>query len=300
MKYNCFFILVIILTFYSSCFDKSYKLSKPVEIETTPVVQCLFTNGQPFKILVSKTLNLLDPNDVDTLEVDSITISGSDSKTYKVTKKSKYLYESNNCPEIGNYYSICVYTKKYELITAQSYIPAENPEIDSLYYVSSKKNYNLIFEEIKNIPNYYEIITIPIVNTPQDSALVFGDNSNHSFYRNISSDAPIYKKENFKDYLQKQFLLFSDKGYENQTIEFPFIIFHQHPFYVIIKNVSKEYYLFKKTVSRDIYSNGLLDMELDGFIYMTIFQQNTKIYTNINNAIGIFAGFNSKSYIKVN
>lgn len=302
MKIKLLAILFLSIQFFSSCFDTNYKLTDDVEIEALPIVQCFFTNGQPFSILVSKTRNIFNPNDVDTIRIDSIKIHSSNLKEFIFKKLNSYLYQSDSCADVGQYYTLIIYTKDYGTLKSNSYIPAENPTIDTLWYVKTTEGrnfYNLMFEEIKNIENFYEIITIPIVTNPEDSALVYGDSNNY-FYRNIASDAPIYKKENFKDYITKTFLLFSDKGFENQTITFPFSIIHKNPFYVIIKNVSKEYYLYKKSISIDVYGGGVVDSELDGLIYMTTFQQNKKIYSNIENGIGIFAGFNSKSHKRVN
>lgn len=285
-------ILIIILSimiFFTSC-------TKIVDIlypEHTPelVVNCIFTTDSLLTVQVSTTVAYNDSIENEFTKNLDIELYCNNTYVENLTNVGEGTYISSTYPEIEKTYKIIINRENAETITAKSYIP-KLPEyinfdtILSFYYNPQEEDYySLGLLSINDYPttnNYY--------------SFQLTTHTEYSTYTDIEYIDYKYTDERLKSSeIEKyglNFMLFTDKYFngENVTLNFdyeaPCTDFQ--PAYLVykFKSLSSDYY---KYINSLIIHSENQDYFNDPFYV----GQPVRVYSNIENGYGIFAGFNS-------
>lgn len=177
----------------------------------------------------------------------------------------------------GNNYELIVDVPSYNSIYAETKVPSK-VEIDSIshYPVTSNfqalERYEITFFDPPNANNYYFFYTIG------------GGNYNH-FY----SDDPLLQWNS----VQKDYIVFSDETIDGQsyTIILDHFFNSEDSVSFYLQTLSPDMYYYFKSI--DIQHN-LNDFPLENVELNIPIAQPMQVYTNMENAIGIFGAYNSE------
>lgn len=265
------------------------------------VVNCLFTPDSVFNIQVSKLQYVNDTTDATIKNAEVIiyendvffetVLFNSESKTYKSVKK----------PRPGRTYFLAVEAEGFPKAVAEDKVPdtlsidSANVYISAYYDSWEERKLDKVELYFKNTSeeNYYEIISYTDYN--YDSTF-----HTYSFPYGITSIDPVILNEGILDQTKYlPVLSFSDKLLnENAQITFmPFLQLGTQPnftpdSYTILRNISKEYYLFRKKWYKYLQTHSLVQMDgIAQLANMSFVADPTEVYTNIENGLGIFAAY---------
>lgn len=272
----------------------------PGNVETLPVVNCIFTNDSVFKVWVGTT-NEVFSYTKNILEIKEIFIEDNFNNKINLKKIDDYLYISDSVAKLGRSYNLHIETKNFGELTATSFVPSEIPTIDTAYITANifkpfdshdmlEAQLNFNFYDIPNNDNYYEIniykksLSSDSPNSPYLLKLI-----------DLYSNDIIIKNENIQNSFQCSFV-FSNKLFKNQKAQLilggDFCGNENDSIIIVLKNVTKDYYLYRKSVKQNINSFDFFSLEYISNMYFV--QKQIPIHSNINNGLGIFAGYNNK------
>lgn len=280
-------VILFFLILFSSC-------TKIVDIhfpEHTPelVVNCLFTPDSLLTLQVSTTVGFNDSIKNEFTESLDIELYCDDNYIEDLTDQGKGTYISNIYPEVEKMYKIKINRENAKTITAQSYIP-KLPEyinfdtILSFYYDPKEENFfSLGLLSINDSPTSDDYYSFQLTMSSRDF--------NNFYYIGYKYTDERLKSSEIEKY-EKSFMLFTDKYFNGQDVVLSFD-------YTAWSTDSQTYYLIYKfkTLSSDYYKyiNSLIihTENQDYFNDPFYVGQPVKVYSNIKNGYGIFAGFNS-------
>lgn len=288
-----YILFLILFVFIISC-ENSFE-NQFIETENKLVVQGIFNPDSVWYILLSHTLGLLDTSKIQVVENATVLISDEQNKYDTLLYKGEGVYFSpDNKPRINKPYKLFVEKNGYKSITSTSKIP-QPIAIDSITYITEftndpfyaymgKGKINIYFQDNANESNYYtvrisdspdsysEFITSdPAIVTEAPANLIYPDGLYHG-YGAIFSDN-----------------LFNGKSY-SLNLSFPLLYYpdttavQDSTHKVILSSISEDLYKYDKS----------WEQRKDWLGQHNPFAEPVLIYNNIENGIGIFAGF-SKS-----
>ena len=296
-------ILLICCSIFVSC-RKEFVIDYPV-IPPTLVVNCLFTNDSVFNIQIGKLQYLNDTTDAivknaevilyeDNIVFDTLNFNFSD-KTYKSLKKA----------QIGKNYSIIVKADGFPTISASDKVP-DSTHIDSAnvylaaYYDSWEEMklevVNLYFENEEEEENYYEVICYSKETYENSDSTV---SQYFKFPNFITSLDPVILNEGILDQNKYQpALIFGDRFLNSNAkiIFMPFLQLSNSLYipesYVVLRNVSKNYFLFRKKWYKYLQTNAPTQMNgIAQLSNMSFVSDPSEAFSNIENGLGIFAAY---------
>lgn len=291
-------IIVFLLAFtISSCVHKIDYLKS--DIEQIPVVNCLFQEDSIFQVYVGLSKEIFSDQST-TIPDANVYIIANSQDTFFLEKKNEYLYESTEVAHNNVEYTLVVETQQYNKITATNTIPSYKPTIDTVipdyfsvlndYEITS--NYYMTFTDNVKQDNYYELSVIwDYSNNPNTCEMCnFYTTSNLLNYENYNLDKVLY-------------LPFSDNSFDTtnliNVITYPYrqindtsgIILSGTQLIINIKSTSRDYYLYRKSLllngGYEMYANWSME-DISNMLFV---EKNIKLHTNINNGLGIFAGY---------
>ncbi|MFA6481212.1 MAG: DUF4249 domain-containing protein [Bacteroidales bacterium] len=192
---------------------------------------------------------------------------------------------SSTYPKEGSTYELTVTTDK-ETVTAKTSIPTKVliTKAESFRSAVTTADYENLTEAVITWsdpvgPNFYEL-QLDV----------------WSFYQYAPIDDPVLQQEGDLDYYPSTFV-FSDKLFEGKTYNMTLRFSGHSNTTVLLRNVSEEYYHFKKSWHRHIWlqntSMNVDKIREDYNIFPLLFQGDpVPLSSNFNNNLGIFAGFN--------
>ena len=303
MKNIYLFPILLLTVFFSSCMEEVDYLKS--NLAQKPVVNCFFSTDSTFKVYVGLTTEIFS-EESDSVPDASVIVYSEQGDTIVFNKKSKYLFESDSVAKKGVLYHLLVQSSLFDDVTAQNTIPSGIITIDTVIY--KKESYyddsqNMVFSElqvdfwdINNVDNYYEIsvqtksLLIDEIEHPLDTTYYFKKATN------FNSDNPLIEKQNdgmkYQDYLLFSDVKFSD---DNLVLNMTLNLFdlNRDKIVVIIKNVSYDYFVYRRSVVLHERSNDFGSFsEWSNMMFVT---KNIPIYGNIIGGKGVFAGYNSDS-----
>ncbi len=302
-RINIIKIVLILTAFVTNSCTKIVEIDIP-QVGQKPTLYSLVGNSTQIRVSIGKSYGIFEYVETDSLPeyVPSdilLTVNNIYSETLVYDGNCCYL--ADYVPENNDSLKIFAKIKSMnDTIFASTYIPEkilldtvsllDSAFIDEEGYLKSQITIN--FSDIPNIKNYYEVYF-----------RVKCDEGNTNDYIPVyyyNSNSPIIVNENILDY-EPQSILFSDNLFDGENVSIP--ISFDYPcfdyetgeyvaseFKVIVYflSVSKEYYLYRKT------------------LYKHIFSQNTDIwnwasepvnmYSNISGGYGVFAGYTLSKY----
>ncbi len=308
--FNLYIILFVLL--FSAC-----SLKKDIDFDTSNYEQKVIVNGL-FTINEPLTINLSLSRQIDTASLpeylDSAMVLLFENEILIDTLKKvevpvnpnliyawnhKGYYQSNSILHENKNYKITVTNKDYPLITAKSYIPQliDTPIVyikDSAKYAigsSFQELVQLSFYDDASTENYYYIT---VGQT---------DISDSAFYNQLYFDCKDISIPNSSPYLNNEthgYIYFNDELFNGQTKTLNLYVddFYLNmktwngseevvePVYVNIYCITKDYYEYVKSADEQQYifwggTNGI------------IVPDPIQVYSNINNGLGIFSGYQS-------
>lgn len=267
-----------------------------LDVEETPhelVVNCFFTEGQPFVVNVSRLAAYPDLTDRN-LEDATVSIYENDilKGTLKHTENGIYTRKSIT-PTYGNMYSIKVEVPGYPTATASDTLPQKIPIDEYLYKPRDGKNFE---------GTYYSEVAIKIMDKPGDSfytVRVLGE-----YEKEILDDNGVRKKEMYKSPIEiftndpamlsegitqndyKEFFVFNDVLFKNQqynaSVRFNFYYSDDNNIQVFLESVTENYYQYHKRL-----------LNHEHYPYEDPFKPYSPVplFSNIKGGQGIFAGY---------
>jgi hypothetical protein len=233
------------------------------------VVNSLFSPDSVWQVRVTKSRFILtNQYNFDEVEQASVTIRDSQNSIIETLlpasdQSNRLVYRGKSKPEVGKEYSIRVESVKKNNVSATSRIPLATAIISAKVspLANNKFQVSVSFSDNPKEKNFY---LLKVIN----------DNGYDLF---IDAIDPAYKN-NTRGTLG---ILFSDNLFNGKTIDFRISADSPPIKKIILVSVSEEYYQYFTT--KQLQENTQGDP----------FAQPTQIFTNIENGLGIFAGYNS-------
>lgn len=263
-----------------------------MDVELTPqllVVNCFFTNNEPFTVNVSRLAPYPDLSDRNITNARvKIFTDGIYSGTLKYVEKGNYSLPSL-LPEPGKVYQITVEADGYPVASAKDSLPPVVP-VDSVIFTPhagkyddgiSYHQYTIRFRDLPG-KNYYSIHILG--GYYNEGQLRFRS-------REIFSGDPVIAAEGITSENFNTWFAFSDTLFSNQNYS---LKINMGDYYsgigkaqVLLISGSSYYYQYLKRLSRH-----------DSYSWQDLFKPYNPVplYSNIVNGLGIFAGFQCKPY----
>jgi hypothetical protein len=266
-------LYVIFLFLFFSC-------SKEIEIDTQGfkqqvVVNSIFCPGEPFIFDFSLTQT---PTNAFTKINDSIYVSlYSDNKKILETKILADSLITNIYPQYECSYQLKVHIEGFDTVYACDTVPARADIVNTSFIgPTSIDKYGDQFAQ------YYIGISDP-VQTKNYYELNWGYN-----YESKTTD-PVLLNEGDLPYNPTTYF-FSDELFNGQiyTMSINYGLPRGSKPSIAIRAASRNYYLYRKSLTRHLFTQPTRDMGVGAFIYKGEAQP---MYTNIVNGVGIFAGY---------
>lgn len=258
------------------------------------VLNSFFNPDSTLKAEIYESQFVLDNGDFKTIPGAAVIISDENgNEVAKLNDQGNGIYESDFKPETGTEYIIQASKQGYETVTGKDMIPSEPAAVTSIHVASYRNQDGGTENEItftindENGNDFYEILGMIEFTYTQDSLTYSGFNRMFFF-----SDDPVFSDFNSSG----SFLLFNDVLFEGKEREIKVSTFFQYPrcsidcsseaeinFYV--RKVSKQYFDYRQTLE--------LQQSLEG----DPFAEPVSVYNNIENGYGIFAGFQTSTFL---
>jgi len=293
--------LLIIFTIISC---ETYVDIEVPPIPQKPVLNCLFTENETFRIELSLSGQV---NDTSTTLINNAELLLYSNGVFieKLQNKGKGLYLSSNKAQKGSMYTIKASIEGYQTIQASDSLPQMVP-ISDLYlkkkaivniYGGENPQVTFSIHDSLGIKNFYEIDLFEIYMT--------------TYYRLDKTylDTPMYKNSAIEHWLIDDPALSNEFiAGRNTTISFSDIVFDGKVYslklplyndgsikYYLLYNVcSEKYYRYKSTIDKHVFNQG-------GFLYSELMIVDggnpVEMYTNVENGYGIFAGYLSQEIL---
>ncbi len=282
-KVNWLYFLLFIL--FNSC-TKEVDITLP-DIESKLVVTSLFTADSVLTVHISKSVNISDTSDL--IVENAIAYLYKDGILLELLDyDNNGFYTSKSILEKNENYEIKVASPSFQQVQSTAQIPEQVELIASDFTQNAGideegDNFSTVsiqFHDSKSTQDFYEIQFF-------EEHLGYEDKKNVYSFGGFSYD-PIIKAEGDQEYYP-DYLLLSDELINGKTVNLDINFFDNSSsdrtlkIYLEFRSVSKDYYLYKKSLIRHL-ANQFPDI-WDGT------GEPTQLFTNIKNGYGIFAGY---------
>ncbi len=233
------------------------------------VVNSLFSPDSVWQVRVTKSRFILtNQYNFDEVEQASVTIRDSKNSIIETLlpvydQFNRRFYKGKSKPDVGKEYSIRVETVKQKNISATSKIPVVTPISSSkiIPLENNKVQVSVSFTDNAKEKNFY---LLKVLNSNGDDLFVEAVDPT---YNNKTHEIPG--------------ILFNDNLFNGRTIDFRLTADSPPIEKIILVSVSEEYYQYFTT------KNLQQETRDDPFA------QPVQLFNNIENGLGIFAGYNS-------
>jgi hypothetical protein len=295
--------LLIILIISTSC--KKIRDDLLPEGITRMYCQSILTPGSAISVCVGRTtgITINAPHYIDDATV-LLYINGNLADS--LTNDSNGTYKSDEFPVVGNLYTIEVI--KEDTITGSSTVPDSTkiiePKIEfpTGYDAVNEQYYGQLSFEIRdnpNVENFYEVLIF--TRTQNDLTNTFY----YQYYNDpnyIILPDKVVQNEGDWDYSPTT-LFFSDQLFNGKKQQISFSIASGYGIindvwtsnleengYVLLRSISKEYYLYRKFYTRHSFNSQI---HSDGIRNLLFTGEPLDMYTNVEGGLGIVAAFSS-------
>lgn len=270
-----------------------------LDVEETPkllVVNCFFTDGEPFVVHVSRLAPYPDLND-RTIRNAKVTLYADDifAGTLPFVKysddKSTFVYSSNSVrAQRGVLYKIQVESSGYPVATATDSLPG-SVKVDSAFYIPAAGLYDDGLS--------YDQFSIVMNDTPQTEyyliqILGLYDYGNSREYgpMDIFSDDPVIVAEGITGSAFKDYFVFTESIFKNTKYRLKINV----PGYLTEDSKLFKVALSSGTVHYFQYLKRLNNHE--SYSYQDPFTpyDPVQLYSNVENGTGIFAGYSTSLF----
>ena len=291
-----FVFIILVLVYFTSCSDDKIINFDLSDYDSKIVVNSVNNSDSLVKVFLSKTVALVTDtvtfdniknahielyNDLITSSLDSFVLSDTlfnygyyynPSLTASIYDDSVYLKVSSIQ---GDAFSKSEIPKKPELkdFSCEYLFDSISQYGRSSYFVDGHVNFTLTDDEPDKM-NYYAV------------KVFYYKNNNHLRNVELTNSVPVL----YDTYIYNEGYIFSDSLFSNNefTATFDFSIWFGDysnvvdTFYVEVKKITQDYYLYQKTYKQHLEAE------------QSIFTEYIDVYTNIENGYGIFTVYSSK------
>ncbi|MFW5886608.1 MAG: DUF4249 domain-containing protein [bacterium] len=270
----CAFIFILFII--NSCTEK---INIELEIKPQYVVNCLFSPDKDIQLFVFKTTNILNKN-IETENNLHVELYKGDNLIWEGKTNVYGVSIIPLIPETAKSYSIRVDGSQNLALSASDTVPEKISILKAEYtypvytdkYHTQFGKLSVSFNDDPNRVNYYEIVLL----NARDSTINLTFNVNH----------PVITLDNENDPNPPGSLLFTDELFEGQQVTLDIFTDSEKPL-VVLKNISRNYYEYKKSLNAHLYSQNTKRET----VYELFKADPVELYSNVNNGLGIFAGY---------
>lgn len=268
----CFFVFIQV-----SCI-REVELTWDGE-EQKYVVNCLFSPDKQIELYVFKTTGILEDtvefvNDLD------IELYESGQLTWSGNSLEKGRYSIPVIPKSKEEYKIILKNQEGFSISAKELMPpAVNIHTATYSFPVYEDIYGSLFGKVflsfcddPEVKNYYEIVILG-----EDSSIIHTFNVKH----------PVITLDNETDPIMPGSLLFTDELFEGEKLDLNIYVGTYNNPIIVLKNVSRNYYEYRKSINSHFFNQNTKREN----IFELFKGDPLELYSNINNGLGIFAGF---------
>lgn len=292
-----YFFAILIVGILTSC-EKEIEFDAETT-ESRLVVNALFNTDSLWEIELSASKFILDTSTLKLINDAQVSIEGSDGSIIALTNIGNGIYNSaTEKPEIGKEYSLEVTHNKYDDVSAKSELP-EIVDIISLELGNeiifgqgeSLKEILLTFKDDLGEDKYmiqikaefwqyeYDTITWQIF----DSSLV-----KYPIYF-LTNSSVVDDNSGAKNFGTSS-MAFSDELFNGNTITIDLLVdgyyfdpnWGANQFFVSLSRISEDYYLYESSYQAYLSAQA------------NFLAQPVQVYSNIQNGMGVFAGYSTK------
>lgn len=269
------YLLYGLFLFFTSC-------TKEIEINTSGfekklVVNSLFTPDKPFEFRFSYTIL---PNESLPVFTDSIHLWLYENESQVLdTLFLSDTFSSSYYSKSGCSYRLKVFVEGYDTIYACDTVPTQVSVQDGSIKLISIDKYQtqtclttITIPDPVHVSNYYEM---------------FYKDAQYDYENKITD--PVLLNEGDISYYPETYF-FSDKLFDgkNYTLQIKCNLFFNTPSKVILRNISYNYYMYRKYWTRHSYNQVAIDKGIGALIYTG---EPQPMYNNIVNGYGVFAAY---------
>lgn len=282
--------IALLLILFLNC-EKVVEVDIPTH-EPVLVGSAFFTPDSLWSVRITRSTDILSPNNM-ALQIENATVELWQENQYltELAHQGNGLYRSDNLrPTAGNSYTLRAAAPNFEAIEASDYLsppvaitsvlnlPARNG--DPAEYVRLR----LAFDDPPDVDNYY-LLSIQMVD-------IFG----YRFFNHFETSNPVIMANsdedngpvNIDDFFDNE-AVFDDVLFAGETLEIDFgfynFLFGSNSLaqvYIRLSSVSEHYFRHHKTFRKAETVDG-----------GNPFQEPVLIHSNVQNGIGIFAGYST-------
>ncbi len=275
------------------------------DVEQVPVVNCLFQADSIFEVYVGLTTEIFTEQS-RIIPDAKVYIIENQTDTIRLNKVTDNLFKSSEVAVKGVEYKLVVESYQYGVIWATDKIPDNNCEIDTIipdFYccvsedgISFTSKYHIKLINIPTYNSYFELTILDREKIMDSIYRIYGADSN--FYDHIwdnESKPPLYQNTEIENNTIEYIFAPERRISSREGFHFEFYYDNVYSYVFILKSTSYDYYLYKKSLWEHKKEEFSL-MSFEDFSNMLFVKKEIKIHSNINNGIGIFAGFSVADY----
>lgn len=300
-------VILLLAVIFASC-QKLIEIPLP-EFQQKAVVNCLFSADTNIQLRLSQTSNLNDS--VEKLITNATIILKQDNTIIDtLINNNNGFYISNIFPQKSKNYSVEVQSPDLGICTANTYIPNDLtinsisqqdfavPLTDNQFDGDIKlpaSRFSFTISDPANEKNYYEVTfgvkqfwhddtnyvqKIKILNPlSYDNVIINEDILDYKPTTIVFSDSLFNGQTKNIDILYKLYWLSWGSDGSGHTTYY----YGRYRLYYTIRSISKEMYLYRKSLIKHLYNQQTDDI--------TTFGDPVQLWSNINGGYGVFAGF---------
>lgn len=318
------------IPFHSHPFSTSFlcggsRLAVPTA-EPQLVVNAIITPDSTIKVNLFKTTEVEQNTDMTVYRAD-ISLYENNTFIAKLNEPQPGVYELDYKPKPLHNYSVEINTPQWGISSSEIYMPDTVVISDAKYKpyqwydereMANMATCSFVIQDPPEVENYYELLLWRqdyqrIVNDQWeviDSFAVF-----EPVY-NVKANNEVIENEGLKD-KRPSTLFFSDKLFNGQNYTFTFdcsisltergytdengvLHIEYYPdgqkLMVQVRSISKEYYQFRRSWTQHLFNQKMQELrDISEIVQYMFATEPVRMYSNINNGLGIFAGYSAQT-----
>ena len=287
--------LVLLICILTAC-EKEVHI--PIEYtEPKLVVNGLFNTDSLWEVEISASQYIYDSGTIPLINDAAVTITNSTGNTITLLNQGDGLYNSaTEKPQTGQVYSINISHANYENASSSNQLPGElqvsNIELQDQTMVSGEqfRKISITFQDSPD-PDFYMIRIVGGFWVETYDSLGMPDSSLIPYPMWVFSQSPAVENSNPNN--MQPTIIFKDELFNSTQYTIDLLV-EEYVFggekenikdiYISISKISEEYYWYEKSYLAYVSSQN-----------NQFFSQPVQVYTNIENGLGIFAGFSTQT-----
>ena len=287
--------LVLLICILTAC-EKEVHI--PIEYtEPKLVVNGLFNTDSLWEVEISASQYIYDSGTIPLINDAAVTITNSTGNTITLLNQGDGLYNSaTEKPQTGQVYSINISHANYENASSSNQLPGElqvsNIELQDQTMVSGEqfRKISITFQDSPD-PDFYMIRIVGGFWVETYDSLGMPDSSLIPYPMWVFSQSPAVENSNPNN--MQPTIIFKDELFNGTQYTIDLLV-EEYVFggekenlediYISISKISEEYYWYEKSYQAYVSSQN-----------NQFFSQPVQVYTNIENGLGIFAGFSTQT-----